>query len=280
MPGTLYLVATPIGNLEDVTHRAIRVLHEVDLIACEDTRHTQKLLNHFSIQTPTTSYHEHNEKERANQLLAKLLKGSDIAIVSDAGTPAINDPGFRIVRLAIENGVAVVPVPGAVALISALVASGFPTDEFFFGGFLPPKTGQRRARLGELAKLETTLIFYEAPHRIAEALRDALDVLGDREAVVAREITKLHETFTRGRLSELARTFSSDTTRGEIVLLIDRHVIEQPRQEPNELANLVAKLVGEGMDERAALKQAAKKFGLSRDEAYRRLQLSLGKRSG
>lgn len=280
MPGTLYLVATPIGNLEDVTHRAIRVLHEVDLIACEDTRHTQKLLNHFSIQTPTTSYHEHNEKERANQLLARLLKGSDIAIVSDAGTPAINDPGFRIVRLAIENGVAVVPVPGAVALISALVASGFPTDEFFFGGFLPPKTGQRRARLGELAKLETTLIFYEAPHRIAEALRDALDVLGDREAVVAREITKLHETFTRSRLSELARTFSSDTTRGEIVLLIDRHVIEQPRQKPNELANLVAKLVGEGMDERAALKQAAKKFGLSRDEAYRTLQLSLGKRPG
>ena len=271
MSGTLFLVATPIGNLEDITQRALRVLNEVGLIACEDTRHTRKLLNHYGINTPTTSYHEHNEKAKAAELLEKLRSGSSIAVVSDAGTPGISDPGFRIVKLALENEIKVVPVPGPVALISALIVSGFPTDEFFFGGFLPARSGQRRTRLAELSNLPTTLIFYEAPHRIGESLKDAFEVLGEREAVVARELTKLHETITRGRLSELAEQFSSNPTRGEIVLLIDRNVIEGPQHELSELPKLVAELKRQGIDERAALKQAAKKLGLSRDEAYRRL---------
>lgn len=274
MSGTLFIVATPIGNLEDITHRALRVLGEVDLIACEDTRHTRKLLNHFGINTPTTSYHEHNETEKASQLLQKLLTGSNVAVVSDAGTPGISDPGFRVVKLALEKGLEVVPLPGPVALISALVVSGFPTNEFYFGGFLPARTSQRRARLSELARLQTTLIFYEAPHRIAGSLRDALTVLGEREAVVARELTKLHETVMRGRLSELVQHFSENAARGEIVLLIDRKVIEQPRGDSDELEKLVQQLLGVGMDERGAIKKAAKGLGISRDEAYRRIQLS------
>src|SRR6185295_7629823 len=173
MAGTLYLVSTPIGNLEDITHRAITLLSEVDVIACEDTRHTQKLLNHYGIKTRTISYHEHNERERAAELLKQLESGSHVAVVSDAGTPGISDPGFRLTRIAIENGVRVVPVPGASALITALVASGLPTDEFFFGGFLPSRSGARRARLSELRSIPATLIFYEGPHRIAATLKDA-----------------------------------------------------------------------------------------------------------
>ena len=193
MAGALYIVATPIGNLEDITQRALRVLGEVDLIACEDTRHTRKLLTHYGINTPTISYHEHNERERATELLARLQAGASLAIVSDAGTPGINDPGFRVVRLAIENGVRVIPVPGPSALITALVSSGLPTDEFFFGGFLPAKSNARRGRLSELRTTPATLVFYEAPHRIAATLKDAHEILGEREAVVARELTKMHE---------------------------------------------------------------------------------------
>jgi len=280
MAGTLYLVSTPIGNLEDITHRAVRVLGEVDIIACEDTRHTRKLLNHYGINTHTVSYHEHNERERATELLRLTESGSDVAIVSDAGTPGISDPGFRIARLAIERGVRVVPVPGPSALITALVASGMPTDEFFFGGFLPARSGARRARLAELGSLPATLIFYEGPHRIAATLRDAHEILGEREAVVARELTKLHEEIARGRLSELAERFSSpEHARGEMVLIIDRSVIK------SELANndsvvsvgsLVAALEAGGMDHRAALKKAARELGVSRDEAYRRLAAERG----
>lgn len=275
MLGTLYVVSTPIGNLEDITHRAVRVLSEVDVIACEDTRHTRKLLNHYGVKTKTVSYHEHNERERAAQLLESLESGSDIAIVSDAGTPGISDPGFRIVRLALENGVPVVPVPGPTALISALVASGLPSDEFFFGGFLPARSSQRRTRLLELASIPATLVFYEAPHRIAESLRDARAILGEREAVVARELTKLHEEILRGRLSELAQRFSTgeEGARGEMVLMIDREVIEgaTPESDSSEISSVVAALEAEGVDARSALKKAAKKLGISRDEAYRRL---------
>ena len=275
MPGTLYVVSTPIGNLEDITHRAVRVLSEVDVIACEDTRHTRKLLNHYGVKTKTVSYHEHNERERAAQLLESLESGSDIAIVSDAGTPGISDPGFRVVRLALENGVPVVPVPGPTALISALVASGLPSDEFFFGGFLPARKSQRRTRLMELTSIPATLVFYEAPHRIAESLRDAREILGEREAVVARELTKLHEEILRGRLSELAQRFSTgeDGTRGEMVLMIDRKVIEGATHESDssEISSIVAALEAEGVGARSALKKAAKKLGISRDEAYRRL---------
>ena len=275
MAGTLYLVSTPIGNLEDITHRAVRLLGEVALIACEDTRHTRKLLNHYGIKTRTISYHEHNERERAAELLKLIESGSDVAIVSDAGTPAISDPGFRLARLAIESGVRVVPIPGASALITALVASGMPTDEFFFGGFLPARSGARRARLTELRSFPATLIFYEGPHRIAGTLKDAYEILGEREAVVARELTKMHEEFARGRLSELAERFSSpENARGEMVLIIDRTEIKSEAETDKSvqsLAELVANLENEGLDHRAALKKAARELGLSRDEAYRRL---------
>ena len=274
MPGTLYLVATPIGNLADITHRALQVLRDVALVACEDTRHTRKLLQHYSIETKTVSYHEHNEQQRARELIELLQQGSDVAVVSDAGTPAISDPGFRLVRAAIENGIAVVPVPGPSALIAALVAAGLPTDEFFFGGFLPARSSARRTRLNELRAVPGTLIFYEAPHRLAASLKDAYEVLGEREAVVARELTKLHEELRRGRLSELAEHYATVEPRGEIVLLIDRTVLDQAPatdSSPTSVSDLVARFEAEGLERRAALKKAARELGLSRAEAYRRL---------
>ena len=280
MTGTLYLVATPIGNLEDITHRAVRLLGEVDLIACEDTRHTKKLLNHYGINTKTVSYHEHNERERALELIERLKSGADLAVVSDAGTPGISDPGFRLARIAIDNDVRVVPVPGASALISALVASGLPTDEFFFGGFLPARSGARRTRLTELRSIAATLIFYEGPHRIAATLKDSLEILGERQAVVARELTKMHEEIARGSLSGLAVRFSSaENPRGEMVLIIDRTVIQSESVQDESAASisaLVAELEAKGLDHRAALKKAARELGLSRDEAYRRLVAERG----
>ncbi len=206
MPATLYIVATPIGNLADITHRAIQILKDVDLIAAEDTRHTHKLLQHYGIRTKTISYHEHNEQQRSEELLGRLLEGSDVAIVSDAGTPGINDPGFRLVRLAIENNIPVVSVPGPSAVVTALVASGLPTDEFFFGGFLPARSGARRNRLVGLRDVPGTLVLYEAPHRLRATLKDAAEVLGGRQAVVARELTKLHEELRRGTLTEPRNT--------------------------------------------------------------------------
>ena len=275
MAGTLYLVATPIGNLADITHRALQVLRDVDLIACEDTRHTRKLLQHYGIDTKTISYHEHNEQQRATELIELLQQGSDVAVVSDAGTPAISDPGFRLVRAAIENDVRIVPLPGPSALVASLVAAGLPTNEFFFGGFLPARSTARRARFEEVRAVPGTLIFYEAPHRLAASLKDAHEILGEREAVVARELTKLHEQLKRGRLSELARHYSTDEQpRGEIVLLIDRTVLDQPATEHatnTSVAALVRQFEADGLDHRAALKKAARELGLSRAEAYRRL---------
>ena len=270
-PGTLYLVATPIGNLADITHRALDVLRNVAVIACEDTRHTHKLLQHYGLSTRTISYHEHNEQQRAQELVQKLQEGNDVAVVSDAGTPSISDPGFRLVRAAIENDIPVVPVPGPSALISALVAAGLPTDEFFFGGFLPAKVNARRARFTELKSVPGTLVFYEAPHRLAETLNDAREILGEREAVVARELTKLHEEIRRGRLSELAEHYGTEEPRGEIVLLIDRNVLEETAANES-ISDLVAQFERDGLDHRAALKKAARELGLPRAEAYRRLQ--------
>ncbi len=274
MPGILYLVATPIGNLTDITFRAIQVLKDVDVIACEDTRHTHKLLQHYGISTKTISYHEHNEEQRAAELSSWLQNGKSVAVVSDAGTPGISDPGFRLVSKAIEEGITVVPIPGPSALLSALIGSGLPTDQFLFAGFLPARSGQRRTRLEELRKVETTLVFYEAPHRIAAMLKDCLEILGEREAVVARELTKLHEEFRRGRLSELQQHYSDEQEpRGEFVVLIDRKEISETAT-GNELASidsLVQRLENEGLDHRAALKKAARELGLSRAEAYRRL---------
>ena len=272
MPGTLYLVATPIGNLADITHRALQVLSDVDLIACEDTRHTHKLLNHYGINTKTISYHEHNEQQRATELIDRLKQGTNIAVVSDAGTPSISDPGFRLVRAAIENDIPIIPVPGPSALITALIAAGLPTDEFFFAGFLPSRTNARRARLAELQAVPGTLIFYEAPHRLAATLNDAYEILGEREAVVARELTKLHEEIKRGLLSKLAADYTEKTDiRGEIVVLIDRNVIGASINQATSIATLVDQFEQAGMDHRAALKKAARELGLSRAEAYRKL---------
>jgi len=281
MQGTLYVVSTPIGNLEDITQRAIRVLGEVDLIACEDTRHTHKLLQHYGISTKTISYHEHNEQERSGKLIDLLLRGTNVAVVSDAGTPGISDPGFRLIRLAVAKQVQVVPIPGPSALVTALVASGLPTDEFFFGGFLPARSGARQTRLNELRSVPGTLIFYEAPHRLAATLKDAFEILGEREAVVARELTKLHEEIARGRLSELAARFSSaETARGEIVLIVDRNMIESETKAAaprTSVVELVERLENEGLDHRVALKKAARELGLSRAEAYRRLVAERGR---
>lgn len=279
MPGTLYLVATPIGNLQDMTFRAIETLRNVDLIACEDTRHTRKLLNHFQIAAKLISFHEHNEAERAVELGRQLSEGSSIAVVTDAGTPAINDPGARLVRTAIELGVRVVPIPGAVAFVNALVASGLPADSVFFGGFLPSKKGERRKRLDAVKDIPATLTFYETPHRIAAALSDCLDILGDRQAAVGRELTKLHEEVIRGSISSLARHFSSANSRGEFVLVIDR-ADENARAEDRPTQSLkerISQLEGEGLERKAALKQAAREFGLSRSEAYRAVQSESGK---
>ena len=274
--GTLYLVATPIGNLEDVTRRALRVLSEADVVACEDTRRTRSLLEHFGIRARTVSYHEHNERERAEELALSIEEGQTVALVSDAGTPGINDPGYRLVCACVERGLSVVPVPGPTAFVAALTASGLPTDEFYFGGFLPARSHARRERLASVKALRATLVFYETPHRIAQALADALEVLGERKAVVARELTKMHEEIIRGRLSELTTHFTTGgAARGEMVLVIDRDVIEEEGVEVTQttasVAERVAALEAGGLDPRAALKRAARELGLTRDEAYRRL---------
>jgi len=285
--GTLYIVSTPIGNLEDITHRALRILREVNMVACEDTRHTRKLLNHFAIDAATISYHEHNERERADELCAMLATGKNIALVSDAGTPIISDPGFRVVNLAIEKGFAVVPIPGATAFVAALSASGLPSDQFFFAGFLPARRSARRTKLEAWRSIDTTLIFYEAPHRIAATLRDAAEILGHRQAVVARELTKLHEQFARGRLDELAEGFSDgNQARGEIVLLIAGAQLANDLDQGLEavsasqaLAERVSQLEREGLNEKAALKKAARALGLKRDEAYRLMLAQKNRRS-
>ncbi|HET9533679.1 MAG TPA: 16S rRNA (cytidine(1402)-2'-O)-methyltransferase [Blastocatellia bacterium] len=274
MAGTLYLVATPIGNLEDITLRAINVLRDVDLIACEDTRHTRKLLSRYEITKPTISYHEHNERERARELVRKLEAGSDIALVSDAGTPLVSDPGFRLVRESLDRGIRVVPVPGPAAFVAALAASGLPSDEFVFAGFLPPRKGARRARLEEFAGAKTTLIFYEAPHRIRETLEDAREILGDRPAVLARELTKLYEEFLRGSLSEIASSLEPGDVRGEMVLIVGPP-LEDNRSRPvrsSILEEIEHVMRDEGLDHKSALKRVARNRGISRSEAYRLAQ--------
>lgn len=276
MPGTLYLVATPIGNLQDISLRALEVLRTVDLIACEDTRHTRKLLTHFRISNSLTSYHEHNEQERADELADRLVRGENIAVVSDAGTPGICDPSFRIVERAHEVGVKVVPIPGAVAFVNAVVASGIATDSIFFGGFLPSKKGERLKRLEEARDIPATLAFYEAPHRLHRSLADCLDVLGDRKAALARELTKLHEEIVCGTLSEIATRFSDRSVKGEIVLVVEREAAKTKAATPagpDSIAERVSELERRGIGPKAALKMAAKEFGLSKSEAYRKLKI-------
>jgi 16S rRNA (cytidine1402-2'-O)-methyltransferase len=276
MPGTLYLVATPIGNLRDISPRALQMLKDADLIACEDTRHTGKLLNHYDIKNKLLSYHEHNEHERAQELAALLQGGKNIAVVSDAGTPGICDPAYRIVQKAHEIGARVVAIPGPAAFINALVVSGLPTDAHFFGGFLPSKKNERIARLTEVKNIPATLVFYETPHRIARSLADCLEILGNRKAAIVRELTKLHEEVIAGELSALSEKIAQQTPKGEIVLVIDRTEIVSSefgtQNNSQTLPTRVRELEAEGLDRKAALKKAAKEFGLSRSEAYRVLQ--------
>jgi 16S rRNA (cytidine1402-2'-O)-methyltransferase len=274
MTGTLYLVATPIGNLQDITFRALETLKTVDLIACEDTRHTQKLLNHYSIKNRLISYHEHNEKERALELAGMLAGGKSIAIVSDAGTPAICDPSFRIVEKANEIGARVISIPGAVAFVNGLIVSGLATDSVFFGGFLPPRKSERIRRFEEVKDIPATLVFYETPHRIEKSLSDALEILGDRKAAIARDLTKLHEEIIRGTLSELFSHVSGNLIKGEIVLVLDRKSNETKRLDVNTAGTLKSRLTeleSEGIERKAALKIIAKEFALKRSEVYRRL---------
>ena len=275
MPGIVYLVATPIGNLQDISLRALETLKTVDLIACEDTRHTRKLLTHFGISNKTVSYHEHNETARAEEFARLLLGGKSIAVVSDAGTPAVCDPSFRIVEKAHEIGARVVPIPGAVAFVNAVIVSGLPTDAIFFGGFLPSKKGERRTRLEEIKNVPATLVFYETPHRIAKALIDCAEILGNRRAAVARELTKMHEEIVRGTVRELAEKYAENPTKGEIVLIINRQEIGDDKSKTanqQSIGDRVAELENENFDRKTALKKAAKEFGLSKSEAYRILQ--------
>ena len=279
-PGpTLYLVATPIGNLEDITLRALRVLKGVDLVACEDTRQTQKLLHHYGIPTRTISYHEHNEMTKAAELVVDLEGGARIALVTDAGMPGISDPGFRLIALAIRHHVPVVPIPGASAFLAALVASGLPTDSFRFSGFLPAKRGERRTLLESIRTSPRTQVFYEAPHRLLQTLEDLVAVLGpDRHIVIAREVTKIHEEFLRGRAAEvLAALFSRGEVKGEITLLIAKAEEPAPgaaKPQLNMRERIRQIMADENIDEKAALKKIAKEMGISKSEAYRELQRS------
>jgi 16S rRNA (cytidine1402-2'-O)-methyltransferase len=276
-PG-LYLVATPIGNLEDITLRAVRVLKEADQIACEDTRQTQKLLNHYGISSRTVSYHEHNELTRAPELVLDLEGGARVALVTDAGMPGISDPGFRLISLAIRHHIPVVPIPGASAFLAALVASGLPTDSFRFSGFLPAKVGQRRQMLESVKPSPRTQVFYEAPHRVKEAVEDVVEILGaDRQLVIAREVTKIHEEFLRGRAGDVLEILKArGDIKGEITLLIGKAEEGQQKMAAGVSVRQRLKqiMAEEKLDEKAALKRIAKEMGVSKSEAYRELQRS------
>jgi len=265
--GKLFIVATPIGNLDDVTYRAVRVLGEVDVIACEDTRHSRKLLDHYGIEKPLVSYHEHNELPRSGELVDHLLAGKNIALISDAGTPLISDPGYRIVSQAAAAGVTVVPIPGASAVLAALTASGLPTDTFYFGGFLPAKTTQRRRTLDTLRTFPSTLVFYEAPHRVRESLQDIAEVLGRRQVVLMRELTKLHEEILRGTASEIAQILGErDSIKGEITMVIGKAAGPEPDARP--MAEAIDELIAAGMNTMDAIKSIARERGLNKRDVY------------
>lgn len=274
MPGILYIVATPIGNLEDITLRAIRTLKEADVIAAEDTRHTQVLLKHFAINTPLTSFHEHNERAKTAQLVTRLERGESIALVSDAGTPAISDPGYRLVVAAIGAGIRVIPIAGPSALIAALSAAGLPTDGFDFRGFLPARKQERRSKLQELRDGRYTMVFYETPHRLQESLDDVREILGDRRMVLAREVTKLYEEFLRGRISEVIGEVSRREIRGEMTLVIEGCSDSNAASE-EALVEEIDKLKGEGMRIKEIAEILGEKYGYSKRAIYR---LALGKK--
>jgi len=278
MTGVLYIVATPIGNLEDITLRALRVLKEVDLIAAEDTRHTRNLLNHYDIRTPLTSYHEHNERTKARPLVDRLLGGENIALVSDAGTPAISDPGYRLVVDAIHVGIRVIPVPGAAALVAALSAGGLPTDRFAFEGFLPAKKQQRRARLQELKNDARTLVFYEAPHRLNESLQDMQQIFGERQIAIGRELSKVHEEFLRGTVSEVMTRIADREVKGEITIVVHGCTDECQVSEEN-IGTEIRRLIDEGMGMKDVSELLGERYHVSKRQIYQ-LALKLKSEKG
>jgi 16S rRNA (cytidine1402-2'-O)-methyltransferase len=267
MSGTLYIVATPIGNLEDITLRAIRTLKDVDIIAAEDTRHTQTLLRHFTINTPLTSYHDHNERAKTGQVVARLERGESVALVSDAGTPGISDPGYRLVLEATRLGIRVVPIPGPTALIAALSVSGLPTDGFNFRGFLPARKRERRSKLQELRLERYSIVVYETPHRLKESLDDIREILGDRRMVMGREITKIHEEFLRGRISEVIAEVSRREIRGEVTLIIEGGSDVDPPSE-EALREEIAKLLADGLRVKEVAEVLGEKYGYSKRQIY------------
>jgi 16S rRNA (cytidine1402-2'-O)-methyltransferase len=278
--GTLYLVATPIGNLEDITLRALRILKEADLIACEDTRYTARLLTRYDITTPRGSYHKFNEESRTQRLLQLLREGKTIALVSDSGTPLISDPGYALVSGCRKEGIPVIPVPGPSAAIAALAGSGFPSDSFYFAGFLPARGAPRRRRLEELAGIPSTLILYEAPHRLLDSLEDMTAILGTRRACIARELTKIHEEFLQGTLPEILDLLRArPRIQGEITLIIERgHATPAASEWPASMKrHLEAEMKKSGLSRNEALKCVAKQRGISRRKAYNLLNEELNK---
>jgi 16S rRNA (cytidine1402-2'-O)-methyltransferase len=267
--GILYIVATPIGNLEDMTLRAIRVLKEADLIAAEDTRHTRHLLDRYQIDTQLTSYHDHNKEEKAPILVARMLEGKSVALVSDAGTPGISDPGYFLINLAIDQKIPVVPIPGATAAIAALSVSGMPTDRFIFEGFLPAKHMARQKRLQELVKEERTIIFYEAPHKIIKTVEDMLEVLGDRHAVITRELTKIHEEAIRGTLSEILKRLNEGSIKGEFTVIVHGASAEPLKQDIDTGEYLKNLMLHRGMSKKEAIAVTAEELGLPKKEVYK-----------
>ncbi len=266
MSGRLYVVATPIGNLADITLRALRILGEVDVVAAEDTRTTRKLLTHHGISTPLVSYHEHNENVRTPELLDRMRGGESVAVVSEAGTPSISDPGFRLVREAIEAKIPVEPIPGASAVLAAVVVSGLPSDAFVFEGFLPRRSGERRRRLEDLKDERRTLVFFEAPHRLDRSLADMADVLGDREVALCRELTKLHEEVRRSSLSKLAAAIQRTPVKGEIVIVVSG-ASETEGDMDAAIEEVLARTAG-GESVREATRSVAEERGVSRRTLY------------
>ena len=269
MQGTLYLCATPIGNLEDMTFRAIRILREVNIIAAEDTRRTRKLLTHFDIHTPLIRFDENCKASVGEKILARLQVGESIAVVSDAGLPAISDPGADLVRLAIDAGITVCPIPGANAALSALICSGLDTTKFLFAGFAPKTQKNRRELLQRLSTIEATIIFYEAPHRLKKFLGELADIFGERRATLARELTKVHEEFLRGTLRELAEKISEP--RGEFVIVVEGRTSAETLAPEEDISTVVGKFLAQGLDKKSAMREAAKIFNVSRREIYNAL---------
>ena len=275
--GTLYIVATPIGNLEDITFRAVRVLREVDLIAAEDTRHSRKLLSHFGIARPLTSYFDHNKEFKGGYILNRLKEGLSVALISDAGTPCISDPGYQLVRDAVSGGVQVVPIPGPSAAITALSVSGLPTESFAFEGFLPSRQGKRREKLATLKGERRLLVFYESPNRLPAALADMTDILGDREAVVARELTKIYEEFARGTLSHVAAKFREEKVRGEVVVLVAPAAVPE-KMNASAVSGLLQNYFSSGkLSLKDAVQRVALETGMPRGEVY---SAALGLKAG